>query len=64
MKEIEEKYIIMNLEEKETYGVEYEDEVDDTNSINMRWCWVGRFLFDIPVDFNAMQNTLAGLRKF
>lgn len=63
MKEIEEKYATLNLEEEEASGVEYEEDVDESNCIDLRWCLVGRFLVDIPVDFNAMQNTLASLWK-
>lgn len=49
----------MNLEEEEAGGVEYDGEEDETDNIDMRWCLVGKFLVDIPVDFNTMQNTLA-----
>lgn len=63
MKEIEDKYAAMNIEEEEENGVEYEDDIVETSNLDTRWCLVGRFLVDIPVDFNAMQNTLAGLWK-
>lgn len=65
MKEIEEKYAPMNLDEEEEGGVEYkgEKEEEEIDIIDMRWCLLGRFLVDIPVDFNAIQNTLASLWK-
>lgn len=53
----------MNLAEEEADGVEYEGEVDETESLDTWWCLVGRFLLDIPIDFNAMQNRLASLWK-
>lgn len=63
MKEIEEKYASLNLDEEEADGVVYDGDVGETKTLDMRWCLVGKFLVDIPVDFNAMQNTLAGLWK-
>lgn len=46
----------MILDEEKIIGVEYEEEVDDINSIDLSLCLVGRFLAGIPMDFNAMQN--------
>lgn len=63
MKEIEDKYETLNIDEEEENGVEYEEEIEETDSIDTRWSLVGCFLVDILVDFNAMQNTMAGLRK-
>lgn len=31
--------------------------------VDTRWALVGRFLSDIPIDFNVMKNMLAGLWK-
>lgn len=61
MKEIEDKYAALNIKEEDEGGVEYEEEIEETENFDTRWCLVGRLLVDVPVDFNAMQNTLAGL---
>ncbi|KAL8125389.1 hypothetical protein AgCh_012905 [Apium graveolens] len=61
MKEIEDKYAAMNMNDEENNGVEYEEEIEETESLDTRWSLVGRLLVDVPMDFNAMQNTLAGL---
>ncbi|KAL8092405.1 hypothetical protein AgCh_034616 [Apium graveolens] len=63
MKEIEDKYAALNIDEEEDIGSEYEEEIEETESIDTRWSLVGHLLVDVPVDFNAMQNTLAGLWK-
>ncbi|XP_074329726.1 uncharacterized protein LOC141667192 [Apium graveolens] len=63
MKEIEDKYAALDIGEDEGNGVEYKEEIEESDNIDTRWSLVGRLLVDIPVDFNAMQNTLAGLWK-
>lgn len=63
MKEIEDKYAALNIDKEDDKGVEYDEDLEETVSIDTRWSLVGRFLVDIPADFNAMQNTMAGLWK-
>lgn len=63
MKEIEDRYAALNIDEEEDTGVEYEEEIEESDNFDTRWCLLGRFLTDSPIDFNAMQNTMAGLWK-
>lgn len=42
----------------------YEGVPDEMLSeIDIRWCLVGRFLTDFPIDFQAMQHKMASLGK-
>ncbi|KAK1397336.1 hypothetical protein POM88_007199 [Heracleum sosnowskyi] len=63
IKMIEERYAAMTLEEEEAGGVEYEELEGEEEGIDTRWALVGRFLSDIPIDFNVMKNMMAGLWK-
>lgn len=51
MNEIEENYVAVNIEEEESNEVEYEDDVVEGDGIDTRWCLVGKFPVDIPMNF-------------
>lgn len=41
--------------------MEYEDLEVEEEGVDTRWALVGRFLSNIPFDFNVMKNMMAGL---
>ncbi|XP_062102829.1 uncharacterized protein LOC133812993 [Humulus lupulus] len=53
----------LQLLEGEDAEAEYEESAIDDPLIDLRWCLVGRFLVDNPVDFEAMRNMMALLWK-
>lgn len=61
MHEMEKGFAMISLEDEEHGGLVYEEEVVAASEIDLRWCLVGRFLTDSPIDFQAMQNKLASL---
>lgn len=61
MQEIERGFEMLNLEDEEHGGLVYEERVEELSEIDLRWCLLGRFLTDYPIDFQAMQHKLASL---
>ncbi|XP_074352285.1 uncharacterized protein LOC141691445 [Apium graveolens] len=61
LKAMEESFAMISLEEEEQGGITYEENAEDLSEIDMRWCLVGRFLTDSPIDFQAMQHKMASL---
>ena len=60
IQEMEEAFALVNIDE-EHGGINYGGTTDDLSDINTRWCLVGRFLTDSPIDFQAMQHKMASL---
>ncbi|XP_074352489.1 uncharacterized protein LOC141691618 [Apium graveolens] len=64
VREMEDNFANIRLEDEEEGGLMYEGEEGEVSSeIDVRWCLVGRFLTDSPVDFQAMQHKMASLWK-
>lgn len=61
MKEIEEGFAAICLEEEENGGLTYGDETEEHAEIDTSWCLVGRFRTESPTDFQAMQHKMASL---
>lgn len=50
------------MEDEEEGGLIYESATEeDLSVIDVRWCLVGKFLTDFPIDFQAMQHKMASL---
>lgn len=58
---MEEAFAKIQIEEEEQGGLSYENETEELSEIDTRWCLVGRFLTDSPIDFQAMQHKMASL---
>ncbi|KAF4380637.1 hypothetical protein F8388_016991 [Cannabis sativa] len=63
MEDMEQSYGNIELEDEESFGIEIDDDVEETTLVDDRWCLVGRFLNARSLDFEAMKHTLAGLWK-
>lgn len=64
LKEMEESFAAIRLEDEDEEGLIYEgDTTEICSEIDVRWCLVGRFLTDSPIDFQAMQHKMASLWK-
>ncbi|KAF4401983.1 hypothetical protein G4B88_017495 [Cannabis sativa] len=63
MEDMEWSYGNIELEDEESFGIEIDDDVEETTLVDDRWCLVGRFLNARSLDFEAMKHTLAGLWK-
>lgn len=61
IQEMEEAFAKIQIEEEEQGGLSYENETEELSEIDTRWCLVGHFLTDSPVDFQAMQHKMASL---
>lgn len=60
VQEMEEAFARIQIE-GEDQGLCYENDAEDLSDIDTRWCLVGRFLTDSPIDFQAMQHKMASL---
>lgn len=61
VQEMEESFALIRLDEEEEGGLVYEEQANLQSEIDLRWCLVGRFLTESPIDFQAMQNKMASL---
>lgn len=61
LQDMEESFAMISLEDEEQGGLMYEGETEDLGEIDTRWCLVGRFLTESPIDFQAMQHKMASL---
>lgn len=60
--EMDKSFAAIRLEEEEEGGLSYAGVMEESLSeIDMRWCLVGKFLTDSPIDFQAMQHKMASL---
>lgn len=59
--EMEKGFAMLSLEDEEQGGLMYEGDTEDLSEIDTRWCLVGRFLTESPIDFQAMQHKMASL---
>ncbi|KAL8148048.1 hypothetical protein AgCh_005404 [Apium graveolens] len=60
---MEESVVRFKLDDEEEGGNSYEEDIEDLSEIDVRWCLVGRFLTDSPIDFQEMQYRMAVLRR-
>lgn len=51
VREMEEKFAIITIEGEEHGGIFYGEDTGSLSDIGMRWCLVGRFLTESPIDF-------------
>ncbi|KAL8103334.1 hypothetical protein AgCh_027777 [Apium graveolens] len=58
---MEESFALIRIEDEEEGGLSYEGEIEEQLEIDTRWCLVGHFLTDSPIDFQAMQHKMASL---
>lgn len=63
VQEMEEEFAMISIEDEEQGGLVYEENTADLCEIDTRWCFVGRFLTDSSIDFQAMQHKMAFLWK-
>lgn len=64
LREMEESFATVILEDEEEGVLVYEGVTEEVLSeIDVRWCLVGKFLTDSPIDFQAMQHKMASLWK-
>lgn len=61
MQEMEEQFAMVTIEDEEQGGILYVENEEVTSEIDLRWCLVGRFLTESPIDFKAMQHKMASL---
>lgn len=61
VQEMEDKFAMIVIEDEELGGLTYDEEVEVLGEIDTRWCMVGRFLTESPIDFQAMQHKMASL---
>lgn len=61
IQEMEEAFVRIQIEEKEQGWLCCENEAEELSDIDTRWCLLGRFLTDSPIDFQAMQHKMASL---
>ncbi|KAK1399917.1 CCHC-type domain-containing protein [Heracleum sosnowskyi] len=61
LQEMEDAFAAIQFEEEEQGGLSYGDTCEGLSEIDTRWCMVGRFLTDSPIDFQAMQHRMAAL---
>lgn len=61
MKKMEESFARFQMDEEEEGGILYEGNTDNLSKIDVRWCLVGRFLTESPIDFQVMQHKMASL---
>lgn len=61
IQEMEEAFAKIQIEEEEQGGLSYENEAEELSEIDTKWCLVGRFLTESPIDFQAMQHKTASL---
>lgn len=61
IKEMEEAFATIQLEDEEYGGLNYENNAEDLSESDTRWCLVGRFLTESSIDFQAMQHKMASL---
>lgn len=61
MKEMEDVFATIQIEDDEYGGLNYENAKEDLSEIDTRWCLVGRFLTESTIDFLAMQHKMASL---
>ncbi|XP_062099844.1 uncharacterized protein LOC133805696 [Humulus lupulus] len=58
MKESEERYSMINLEEENEGGISYDSVENDGSGVDTRWCLVGHFLTKRIIDFQQMQHMM------
>ena len=58
---IEKLYAKITLEEEEEGGIVFDENTEEEDAIDFRWCLVGRFLTDCRINISAMKNTLASI---
>lgn len=61
LKEIEESFANIRIEEEEEGGLSYEETTEDLSELDARWCLVGKFITDSNIDFQVMQHKMASL---
>lgn len=61
IQEMEEAFALVSIEEEDHGGINYGGTTDDLSEIDTRWCLVGKFLTDSPIDFQVMQHKMASL---
>lgn len=61
IQEMEEAFAAIQIEDEEHGGLCYENDNEDLSDIDMRWCLIGKFLTDSPIDYQAMQHKMASL---
>lgn len=64
IRDMEKSFANIRLEEEEHSGLTYEGATENSLSeVDVRWCLVGKFLTDSPIDFQAMKHKMASLWK-
>ena len=58
---LEECYANITLEEEDEGGIIFDENTGEDDAIDFRWCLVGRFLTDRPINIVAMKNTLTSI---
>lgn len=61
LKEMEDAFTTIQIKDEEYGGLNYENVTEDLSEIVIKWCLVGRFLTDSPIDFQAMRHKMASL---
>lgn len=61
LEEMDEAFATIQTEDEESGGISYENATEDLSEIKTKWCLVGRFLTESPIDFQAMQHKMAFL---
>lgn len=59
--DMEESFARFKMDEEQEGGISYEEHTEDLSEIDVRWCLIGRFLTESPIDFQAMQHRMAAL---
>lgn len=61
IQKMEDTFALITIEDEEKGGLQYGEQDEMQAEIDMRWCLVGRFLAESPIDFQAMQHKMAAL---
>lgn len=51
IQEMEASFARFKLDDEEEGGISYEENTEELSEIDVRWCLVGRFLTESPIDF-------------
>lgn len=58
---MEASFARFKLDDEEEGGISYDENAEEFSEIDDRWCLVGRFLTESPIDFQAMPHRMTAL---
>lgn len=61
--DLEKNWDALRIEDEELHGLGFNASTSCENQFDARWCIVGKLLSNRAMDFNALHNVLAALRR-